>query len=61
MITDVQLKNMASAQMEWAVSVRRQLHRVPETGFQEHKTRKIIVERLQEIGIEYKEENDWTV
>ncbi len=59
MISEEKLRAYAKEQYDWAVAVRRELHRVPEPGFQEHKTRKIITEKLKEIGCEYKEENGW--
>ena len=45
--------------MPWAVQTRRELHRIPEPGFKEEKTRKYICEKLAEIGCEFKEENGW--
>ncbi|MBQ3078435.1 MAG: amidohydrolase [Clostridia bacterium] len=59
MISLDRLKLLAKEQYEWAVETRRELHKYPETGFQEHKTREIIVGKLAEIGIDYKEENGW--
>ncbi|MCR4621104.1 MAG: amidohydrolase [Clostridiales bacterium] len=37
----------------WATDVRRRLHRVPEPGFREEKTKQIIISALNELGIEY--------
>ena len=45
---------------EWAVNVRRELHKIPERGFQEVKTRTLIAEKLEEIGCEYRvHEGGW--
>ena len=53
MYTSEQIKQMAREQYEWAVNTRRALHRIPEKGFEEHKTRALIAQRLEEIGVEY--------
>lgn len=38
---------------EYAVSVRRQLHEYPETGFNLEKTVALVSEELNKIGVEY--------
>ena len=48
-----QIKQFAKAQYEWAVETRRQLHRIPEPGFREEKTKALIKAKLDEIGLEY--------
>ena len=53
------LREKVRALLPWAVETRRALHKIPETGFQEVKTRALIVEKLKEIGCEYKDENGW--
>ncbi len=60
-MTDHEIKALAEKQLEWAVALRRRLHRVPEPGNQEFETQKIITETLDELGIEYTTENTWTV
>ena len=60
-MTDQEIKDLAAKQLEWAVALRRRLHRVPEPGNQEFETQKIITEALDELGIEYTTENTWTV
>ena len=60
-MTDQEIRALAEKQLEWAVALRRRLHRVPEPGNQEFETQKIITEALDELGIEYTTENTWTV
>lgn len=45
----------------WIVDIRRSLHRIPETGFQEFKTQKFIQNKLDELGIPYTSERTWTI
>ena len=59
MISMDMLRALVEKNMPWAIETRRALHKIPETGFQEVKTRKLISEKLTEIGCEYKEENGW--
>lgn len=59
MLSDTELKRLARAQLDWAITARRELHRVPEPGFQEEKTRSVIRARLKEIGCEFEEKNGW--
>lgn len=49
-----ELEKLAQDNYDWVVETRRALHRIPEKGFAEHKTRALIVSKLQEIGCEYK-------
>ena len=37
----------------WLVDIRRQLHRTPELGYQEHQTSALIRRQLEELGIEF--------
>ena len=53
MYTSDQIKDMANEQYDRAVQTRRALHRIPEKGFHEHKTKALIAEKLREIGVEY--------
>lgn len=56
---DLRLKELAMAQREWAIATRRALHKIPEPGFQEEKTRALIGAKLAEIGVPCQEENGW--
>ena len=58
---DCELRELVSAQKEYMVQMRRRLHRVPERGFVEYKTQKIIMEALDELGIPYKTERTWVI
>ena len=58
-MNDETLKRLAKEQLAWAIETRRALHRIPEPGFQEEKTRALITEKLREIGAPYREENGW--
>ncbi len=58
---DQRLKALVEAEREWIVSKRRALHRVPEDGFKEFKTQKIIMDALNEIGVPYTTERTWVV
>jgi len=58
---DQMLKSLVEAQREWIISKRRELHRVPENGFEEFKTQKIIMDALDEIGVPYQTERTWVV
>ena len=58
---DNELRALVEAQSEWMIDVRRRLHRVPERGFQEYKTQKIITDALDEIGVSYTTERTWVI
>ena len=60
-MTDHEIRALAEKRLEWAVALRRRLHRVPEPGNQEFETQRIITETLDELGIEYTTENTWVV
>ena len=53
MYTPEQIKHMAGEVFEWAVAARRALHRIPEPGFHEEKTKAFIKQKLTELGLEY--------
>ena len=55
------LQALADASYEWAVETRRKLHRIPEEGFKEFKTQKLICETLTELGIPYTTERTWVI
>ncbi len=58
---DDQIKALVEAEREWIVGKRRALHRVPEKGFAEFKTQKIITDTLNEIGVPYTTERTWVI
>ena len=58
---DMNLKQLVEAEREWIVNKRRALHRVPEKGFAEFKTQKIIMDTLDEIGVPYTTERTWVI
>lgn len=55
------LAKLCAESYTWAVDKRRALHRVPEKGFEEYKTQKIICDALDEIGIPYDTERTWVI
>ena len=58
---DRTLKALAQAERDWIINKRRELHRVPENGFEEFKTQKIIMDTLDEIGVSYTTERTWVI
>ena len=58
---DQKLKSLVGAERDWIVNKRRALHRVPENGFAEFKTQKIIMDALDEIGVPYTTERTWVI
>ena len=56
---DKTLKALAAEQLDWAVATRRALHKIPEPGFREEKTRALIREKLAEIGVPFTDEHGW--
>ena len=52
---------MAHSIQPWTVQVRRALHRIPEKGFSEFKTQRLIMEALREMGIPFETERTWVV
>ena len=58
---DQKLKSLVLAEREWIIEKRRALHRVPENGFSEFKTQKIIMDALDEIGVPYQTERTWVI
>ena len=55
------LQALADANFQWAVDMRRRLHRIPEQGFKEFKTQKLICEALDELNIPYTTERTWVI
>lgn len=60
-MNDQLLKSLVDAEKEWIISLRRKLHRIPEDGFQEFKTQRLIMDTLDEIGIPYTTERTWVI
>ena len=58
---DRELKALVEAQADWIIQKRRQLHRIPEKGFAEFKTQKVITDTLDELGIPYTTERTWVI
>ncbi|MGN0772409.1 MAG: M20 family metallopeptidase [Candidatus Ventricola sp.] len=58
---DRELRALVEAQRDWMVDIRRRLHRIPEKGFAEVKTQKVIMETLDALGIPYTTERTWVV
>lgn len=49
----LQILNNAREILPWLIGIRRQLHRTPELGYQEHQTSACIRRHLQELGIDF--------
>ena len=60
-MNDRELKALVEAQADWMIAKRRQLHRIPERGFAEFKTQKVICDTLDELGIPYQTERTWVI
>ncbi|MCG6551794.1 MAG: M20 family metallopeptidase [Candidatus Magnetominusculus sp. LBB02] len=45
---------MMAALLDWMREIRREIHRQPELGFNEHKTAALIAAKLQGLGIDFK-------
>lgn len=58
---DQRLKTLVENEKEWIIGIRRKLHRIPEAGFKEFKTQRVITDALDEIGIPYTTERTWIV
>ena len=56
-----ELQREAQSIAPWITETRRALHRVPEAGFAEYKTQKLIAQKLDELGIPYTTERTWIV
>ena len=61
MMEDRELRALVEAQKDWIIEKRRMLHRVPERGFAEYKTQKIVMDALDELGIPYTTERTWVI
>ena len=60
-MNDQLLKSLVDAEKDWIINLRRTLHHIPENGFQEYKTQRVIMETLDEIGIPYTTERTWVI
>ena len=58
---DCELRALVEAQKDWMVDIRRRLHRIPERGFAEVKTQRVIMETRNALGIPYTTERTWVV
>lgn len=56
-----EIRRFSEDTFDWAVNVRRALHRIPEPGFEEFKTQKLIQKTLEELGIPYTTQRTWIV
>ncbi len=60
-MNDQLLKSLVDAEKDWIINLRRKLHCIPENGFQEFKTQRVIMDTLDEIGIPYTTERTWVI
>ena len=60
-MNDQLLKSLVEAEKDWIINLRRKLHRIPEDGFKEFKTQRVIMDTLEEIGIPYTTERTWVI
>lgn len=60
-LTPESIRESAFAMEEWLVSIRRNLHRIPEPGYEEHKTQAFILDVLKELDVEYRVEGTATI
>ncbi|MEG0145439.1 MAG: amidohydrolase, partial [Clostridia bacterium] len=45
----------------WMIETRRQLHQIPELGFEEFETQKLIMGKLEALGIPFTTERTWVI
>lgn len=55
------IRKLAEVVYPWTVDLRRALHRIPEPGFEEFKTQKLICDTLSALGIPYETKRTWVV
>ncbi|HIQ63706.1 MAG: M20 family metallopeptidase [Christensenellales bacterium] len=60
-MNEQKIREAAWALADWTADIRHALHRVPERGFEEFKTREIIRRTLTDIGIPFSGERTWTI
>lgn len=56
-----EIRALVEAEKDWITDMRRRLHRVPERGFAEFKTQKIVTDALDAMGIPYTTERTWVI
>lgn len=56
-----ELRRLVEAESEWIIAMRRKLHRIPEGGFKEVKTQRVVMEALDETGIPYQTDRTWVI
>lgn len=54
-------RRLAEDAYPWTVELRRALHRIPEPGFEEFKTHKLICDTLNALGIPYETHRTWVI
>jgi amidohydrolase len=55
------IRKLAEDAYPWAVELRRALHRIPEPGFEEFETQKLICDTLDALGIPYQTHRTWVI
>lgn len=60
-MNDTELKARVEQERDWIVQMRRKLHRIPERGFAEFKTQRVVTEALEAMGVPYTTERTWVV
>ncbi|MCL1965078.1 MAG: M20/M25/M40 family metallo-hydrolase, partial [Firmicutes bacterium] len=60
-MNDTTLKRRARETANFTQDIRRKLHRIPELGFEEHKTQRLIMDTLDSLGIPYTAERTWVI
>ena len=60
-MNDDELRSLIAAQQDFMVDVRRRLHQIPEPGFAEVKTQRLIMDTLDALGIPYTTQRTWVI
>jgi amidohydrolase len=55
------VRSLAEGVYDWTVQTRRALHRIPEPGFEEFKTQKLVCDTLKSLDIPYETHRTWVV
>lgn len=56
-----EIKTLSEGAFDWTIHLRRALHRIPEPGFEEFETQKLITDTLDALEIPYVTERTWVV
>ena len=56
-----EIKALVAAEKDWIIAMRRRLHRIPERGFAEFKTQKVVTDALEEMGVAFTTERTWVI